>query len=62
MIERLEKIKAKRGDIEVMFTDPESSGGPFAVTGINVKVAEKYDYPEEFGMPEGFTFVDISGW
>ena len=62
MIKQLNSIQAKHGDIEVMFTDPNSSGGPFAVTSVSVEVAEEDQYPEEFDMPEGFTFVDLCSW
>lgn len=62
VIDRLEKIKAENGDIEVMFTDPNSSGGPFGVTSVSFEVAEEDQYPEEFDMPEGFKFVDLGSW
>ncbi len=61
MIDRLEKIKAENGDIDVMFNDPESQG-PYSTTSVRVSVAEKDDYPDDWDMPEGFTFVDIGSW
>lgn len=58
---RLEQIKAKHGDIEVMFTDPNSSYGPYAASGANVEVSDG-EYPEEYDMPKGFTFINLSSW
>ncbi len=59
MIERLEKAKEKHGDVEVMFDDSESGYGPWAAQTGYVEVAEEDQYPEEFDMPEGFTFFLI---
>lgn len=61
VIARLQKIQAERGDVDVMLQDPESSYGPWAVTGVHVEVAEEDQYPEDFQMPEGYTFVEITG-
>ena len=59
---RLQKIKADKGDIEVMFDDPESSNGPWAASGVHVEVSDGETYPEEFDMPKGFTFVEITAY
>ena len=61
MIEQLEKAKLEHGDIEVMFDDPEGHG-PYSATSANVDVAEKDAYPDDWDMPEGFTFVNIGNW
>ena len=61
MIDRLEKIKAESGDIDVMFDDPDGHG-PYSATSANVDIAEKDDYPADWDMPEGFTFVNIGNW
>ena len=61
MIDRLEKIKAEHSDIDVMFNDTDSHG-PYSASSVRVAVAEKDDFPEDWDMPEGFTFVDIGSW
>lgn len=61
MIDHLEKIKTERGDIDVMFINPDS-GEPYAVTSVSVNVAEKDEYPAGHDMPEGFTFVNLGSW
>lgn len=55
----LKMIRSRYGDLDVMFTDPNSPGGPFLVASVNVMVAEEDEYPEEFDMPKGFTFVHL---
>ncbi len=45
------------GDIQVMFKDPNSNGGPFGVSTATIEIAEEDEYPEDWNMPEGFTFV-----
>ena len=55
----LTHIQAKHGDLDVMFTDPNSDGGPFMVTEVDVERTEEDEFPEEFNMPAGFTFVHL---
>lgn len=62
VIAKLQKIEADRGDIEVMFDDPQSGYGPWGVTGVHVEVSDGETYPEEFDMPEGFTFVEFTAY
>jgi len=47
-------------DVEVMFQDPNSKGGPFSTNGVQLKVAEKDQFPEDFNMPEGFKWIEIT--
>ena len=61
LIEKLETAKTEKGDIEVMFNDPEGHG-PYSATSADVDVAEKDAYPADWDMPEGFTFVNIGNW
>lgn len=56
---RLKAIYDAYGDIPVMFTDP-NRGSTFEVFTVTHRVAEEDEYPEEWSMPEGFEFVDIS--
>ena len=61
MIADLEKIKADKGDLHVMYTESRT-GEPYPVGGISVEVAEKDEYPENYEMPEGFTYISLGGW
>ena len=56
---RLKAIWEVHGDIPVMFTDP-NSGSTYEAFTIKHRVAEEDQYPEEWDMPAGFEFVDIS--
>lgn len=64
IIELANKLKAiydQHGDIEVMFTDPNSGQGPFAVGEVAQQTVEdEFDYPEDFNMPVGFKFVELA--
>lgn len=57
MIRNLTTILAEQGDIEVMFND--GYGEIRAVSYSDVRVAEQDEFPDDWGMPEGFTFVEI---
>ena len=60
IVEKLERIRKEKGDIQVMFDDPNSHYGPFAANTLSVCVAMEDEYPDDFDMPEGFTFVEIN--
>jgi len=55
---KLKAIYDEHGDIEVMFQDPNHEG-PYLVCLARVQVAEEGEYPEDYKMPAGFTFVMI---
>lgn len=57
MIRNLTAILAEQGDIEVMFNDGHDEIRSVSYT--NVRVAEQDEFPEDWDMPEGFTFVEI---
>jgi hypothetical protein len=63
ILELANKLKAiydKHGDIEVMFTDPNSED-TFAVELVKFKkVQDNDEFPEEYDMPKGFKFVDLT--
>jgi hypothetical protein len=59
LAERLRAIWEENGDIPVMFTDP-NKGSTFEVFTVRHRVAEEDQYPEEWNMPAGFEFIDIS--
>jgi len=44
-------------NVEVMFQDPNSGGGPFSVGSAEFKIADKGDFPKNFGMPKGFKYI-----
>jgi len=46
------------GDIEVLIDFDDI--GPYTPNSITHKVAEADQYPEDFSMPEGFEFLEIS--
>lgn len=47
-------------DVEVMFQDPNSKDGPYSVGKILARVAEKDEFSEDFYMPEGFKFIELT--
>jgi hypothetical protein len=57
LIDALTNIKADKGNIDVLFEDPNNHYGPYSVESVTVDAADKDEYPDDFGMPEGFTFV-----
>ena len=58
---QLKAIYDKHGDIDVLFTDPNSRDGPFAVCEVNpIEVEDDDDFPEDFNMPKGFKFVELA--
>ncbi len=56
---RLKAIWEVHGDIPVMFTDP-NNGSTYEAFTVKRLVAEEGQYPEDWDMPAGFEFVDIS--
>lgn len=60
LIEKLKKISDKHGDVEVLFCDLEGSGSPYSVSRVSFEVAEADAYPEDWDMPEGFEFVELT--
>lgn len=57
---KLHAIYKEHGNVAVMFTDPNSGEGPFSVESVDLVVAEEGEYPEDWNMPEGFTFVELN--
>lgn len=53
LIEKLQEIQHEHGDLEVHDT------AHFLVETVNVRVAEADQFPEDWSMPEGYTFVQI---
>ena len=63
ILELANKLKAiydQHGDIEVMFTDPNEDD-TFAVELVRfTEVENDDDFPEDYDMPKGFKFVDLT--
>ena len=63
ILELANKLKAiydKHGDIDVMFTNPNEDE-TFAVELVQfTKVQDNDQFPEEYRMPKGFKFVDLT--
>jgi hypothetical protein len=57
MIAKLEAIRTQHGDIEVMFIENNSLFR--SISYCNPRVAEEDEFPEDWDMPEGFTFVEL---
>ncbi len=55
LIEKLSKVSNK--NMEVFFQDPNSHGGPFCVGSFKTETADEDEYPDDWNMPEGYTFV-----
>ena len=51
------KILLETPELDVLFQDPNSNGGPFSVESAQLRIAAKDEFPEDFDMPEGFTFI-----
>ena len=59
MVDRLLKVQAERGDIDVMMSDPNGDG-IYSVEGMGWRVAKKDEFPTNWQMPEGYEFVELS--
>jgi hypothetical protein len=57
LIAQLETIRAEYGDIEVLhYADMDQIVG---IGYANVRIAEDDEFPDDWNMPEGFTFVEL---
>ena len=57
LIAKLQAIHAEHGDIEVLhYTDMDQIVG---IGYANVRVTEDGEFPDDWNMPEGFTFVEL---
>ena len=54
---KLKAIYDEKGDINVMVLDDNND--PYEVSSVSFGVAKKGQYPEDYDMPAGFTFVDL---
>ena len=57
LIANLEAIRNEHGDIEVLhYADMDQIVG---IDYANVRIAEDGEFPDDWNMPEGFTFVEL---
>lgn len=61
VLKQLEKLQKKHGDVEVMFSDPNSDS-VYSVESVGFRVAEEDEFDEDWNMPEGYKFVDLSNF
>jgi hypothetical protein len=57
LIARLEKLGKQHGNVEVMFSDPNDEGSVYSINFTSREVADEDEYPDDWGMPEGFKFI-----
>ena len=53
----IQQLLLQNQEQDVMFQDPNARGGPFSIERVSVEVADEDEYPEDYNMPEGYTFV-----
>lgn len=58
LIERLQDIANEHGDVEVMFEEPNTDE-IFEANIVKFRVADNEEFPEDWDMPEGFSFIVI---
>ena len=62
IFELAQKLKAMydlHGNIDVHFAGPNNDQEPYAVNEVELVVAEEDDYPEDYNIPAGFTFIQL---
>lgn len=59
LMQTLQRLHITHGDLDVMFIDPNTFQ-PSAITGGEVGVVEKGEFPRNYNMPAGFTYVRLT--
>ena len=58
---KLKEWREAHGDLDVLIeTGSSSSGGTWSIDLADCHTAEEDEYPDDWDMPEGFTFVRLS--
>lgn len=58
LIDNLKSFEKEYGsDIEVMFIDDNNDA--WSINSVTHKVAEHNEYPEDWDMPEGYSFIQL---
>jgi len=61
LIRKLEALKAKHGNLEVLMT--QMNDEPCSVMNVNFTEVEEDDqFPKTYGMPKGFQYIDLSNF
>jgi hypothetical protein len=58
LVKKLEAIRARHGDIDVMFCGDGRS--TYSAECADFRVAEEGEYPDSWNMPAGTEFVEIT--
>jgi hypothetical protein len=58
LIKKLESLQKKHGNVDAMFY--ADNDGTFSVERVEFRVAEEDEYPEDWNMPAGTEFVQIT--
>lgn len=56
LINKLEKLEEKHGNVDVMM---HASDGPYEINSVHFHVTEEGDYPDDYMMDAGFKFVEL---
>jgi hypothetical protein len=59
LAQKLKTMYDQHGDIDVHFAGPNNDQEPYAVNEVELVVVEDGDYPEDYNMPEGYTFLQL---
>lgn len=57
MVKALKVLRAQHGNVDVFFQDPNSSGGPYLVTALQVHTAKPKEFPKDWNMPAGYKYA-----
>lgn len=58
LIKKLEALEQKHGNIDVMFYADRD--GTYSVSRVTHEVAGEDEYPDDWNMPEGYEFLQIT--
>ena len=57
LIKKLQSIADKNGNIEVLVTQRDDE--VVEIESVKKRVCEDGEFPDEYGMPKGFVWVDL---
>lgn len=63
LIAELYDIQQTHGNIDVMIDPHDGPIGPWSADAATFReVEDEDDYPEDYGMPAGFKYIEIARW
>lgn len=63
LIEQLQELREKHGDVDVMIDPQINCAGPWtADKAVFREVEDDEDYPEDYNMPAGYKYIEIACW